>query len=124
MTAIPARTEFLFSYGTVQLESVQTAAFGRRLAGAADVLPGFEQSMVEIEDASVVEKSGQTHHPMVRFTGRAPDEVSGTVFQITAEELANADRYEVAAYRRVAATLKSGVRAWVYVDVRHAPPGD
>jgi gamma-glutamylcyclotransferase (GGCT)/AIG2-like uncharacterized protein YtfP len=38
-----------------------------------------------------------------------------TVFEITAEELAAADRYEVADYKRVAAPLASGVTAWVYV---------
>jgi hypothetical protein len=37
------------------------------------------------------------------------------VFQITAQELAAADRYEVDDYRRIAAPLKSGVTAWVYV---------
>ena len=35
-------------------------------------------------------------------------------FEVTAEELAAADRYEVAEYTRVEATLKSGVKAWVY----------
>jgi hypothetical protein len=37
------------------------------------------------------------------------------VFEITAEELAAADRYEVSEYTRVLVTLKSGARAWVYV---------
>ena len=36
------------------------------------------------------------------------------VFEITAEELANADKYEVADYKRVAAPLASGRTAWVY----------
>jgi hypothetical protein len=115
-------TESLFSYGTLQLEPVQLATFGRTLTGAADALVGFGQSMVRIEDPSVVEKSGKTHHPIVKFTGRDSDEVDGTVFQITAEELRNADEYEVAAYKRVSAKLKSGARAWVYVDARFAPP--
>jgi gamma-glutamylcyclotransferase (GGCT)/AIG2-like uncharacterized protein YtfP len=48
--------------------------------------------------------------------------VSGTVFEITDAELAAADRYEqLAAYRRIAVTLASGKRAWVYVDSRSAP---
>jgi len=34
--------------------------------------------------------------------------------------IAQADEYEVAAYRRVAVTLASGIEAWVYVDARHA----
>lgn len=123
MTATQPPTEFLFSYGTLQLEAVQLATFGRRLAGTSDALPGFEQSMFEIEDKDVVTTSGKTHHPIVRFTGRAADVVSGTVFAVTPDELRNADKYEVAAYRRVAVTLRSGTRAWVYVDARYAPPG-
>jgi hypothetical protein len=110
--------ELLFSYGTLQLESVQLATFGRRLAGTEDGLPGFEQSLMKIEDASVVATSGKIHHPIVRFTGRESDVVYGTAFEITEEELRNADTYEVSAYKRISATLLSGVRAWVYVDAR------
>jgi hypothetical protein len=28
----------------------------------------------------------------------------------------------VAAYKRIGAVLRSGARAWVYVDARYAPP--
>ena len=117
------RTELLFSYGTLQLEAVQLATFGRKLTGTADALPGFEQAMKRIDDPAVVATSGKTHHPMATFTGRGSDSVQGTVFEITQEELQHADEYEVAAYTRVAVTLRSGVRAWAYVDARSAPPG-
>jgi hypothetical protein len=123
MSTTQTSTESLFSYGTLQLEPVQLATFGRRLEGSVDALPGFEQSMMEIEDPAVVATSGKTHHPILKFTGRDSDVVEGTVFKITAEELQNADRYEVAAYKRIAVSLRSGVRAWVYVDARYAPPG-
>lgn len=113
----------LFSYGTLQQEEVQVATFGRRLAGQPDALTGFEQSLVRIDDPAVVEASGKSHHPIVAFTGRDGDRVAGTVFEITAAELASADSYEVAAYRRVEARLASGRRAWVYVDARYAPAG-
>jgi hypothetical protein len=121
--AEPSPGELLFSYGTLQLDSVQLSTFGRKLVGTPDELPGFAQSMTKIEDAAVVATSGKTHHPIVAFTGRESDTVAGTVFQITREELLNADKYEVAAYTRIAAVLRSGVRAWVYVDARYAPPG-
>ena len=113
----------LFSYGTLQQEGVQFATFGRRLAGAADALVGYQQSMVAIDDPEVVRKSGKTHHPIVAFTGRDEDRVPGMVFEITDAELARADEYEVAAYMRVKAPLASGLKAWVYVDARFAPPG-
>ncbi|MGE5117659.1 MAG: gamma-glutamylcyclotransferase family protein [Betaproteobacteria bacterium] len=111
----------LFSYGTLQQHNVQLATFGRLLEGREDELVGFEQSLVPIEDAAVVAASGKTHHPIVRYVGSADARVRGTVFEVTEAELASADRYEVAAYRRVAADLASGRKAWVYVDARGAP---
>lgn len=112
---------YLFSYGTLQQDEVQLSIFGRKLTSRVDELPGFQQSLVEIDSPEVVATSGKTHHPIVKFTGAEQDRVSGTVFEITDAELASADKYEVAAYKRVAATLVSGIQAWVYVDVRYAP---
>ena len=112
----------LFSYGTLQQADVQLATFGRLLSGMADALVGYDQSMVAIDDPEVVRTSGKGHHPIVRYTGAAAARVAGTVFEITADELEQADRYEVSAYRRVAAPLSSGRTAWVYVDARFAPP--
>lgn len=106
----------LFSYGTLQQENVQLATFGRLLSGTPDALVGYEQSMVAIDDPEVVRTSGKTHHPIVRYTGTADARVSGTVFEITEQELEQADAYEVSAYERVAAPLASGGTAWVYVD--------
>ena len=97
------------------------ATFGRRLAGTRDALRGFELLPLKIEDQSVVAISGKALHTMARFTGRASDVVSGTVYAVTPDELQHADRYEVAAVTRVAVVLQSGVRAWAYVDARYAP---
>ena len=108
----------LFSYGTLQQEGVQRATFGRLLKGSADALVGYAQSMMKIDDADVVAKSGKTHHPIVAFTGRTEDRVVGAAFEVTDAELAAADTYEVDAYRRVLAPLASGLNAWVYVDAR------
>ena len=114
-------TEFLFSYGTLQLEAVQMTTFGRSLAGTSDALRGFDLVLLKIEDQTVVAISGKAHHTMARFTGRASDVVSGTVFAVTPDEIQNADKYEVAAVKRMAVVLQSGVRAWAYVDARYAP---
>ncbi|HEV8554087.1 MAG TPA: gamma-glutamylcyclotransferase family protein [Casimicrobiaceae bacterium] len=121
MTANEVHTEFLFSYGTLQLEAVQMATFGRQLAGTSDALRAFELVLLKIEDQTVVAISGKAHHTMAKFTGRASDVVSGTVFTVTPDEIQNADKYEVAAVKRVAVVLQSGVHAWVYVDARYAP---
>ena len=115
--------ELLFSYGTLQLEAVQMATFGRQLEGTSDALRGFGLVLLKIEDQTVVAISGKAHHSMATFTGRASDVVSGTVFAVTPDEIQNADKYEVAAVKRVAVVLQSGVRAWAYVDARY-PPAD
>ena len=112
----------LFSYGTLQQEHVQLSTFGRLLQGHRDELPGFEPSLISIENPLVVATSGKTQHANVTFNGRHDSRVSGTVFEITDAELAAADQYErLAAYTRVAAMLASGKQAWVYVDARSAP---
>lgn len=111
--------QHLFSYGTLQLEAVQFATFGRPLVGRADTLPGFARSMVKIEDAAVVATSGETHHPIIRRTGDDADRVPGTVFEVDEEDLRKADAYEVSDYRRVEVVLGSGLRSWVYVAADH-----
>lgn len=108
-------TIHLFSYGTLQLDSVQMASFGRLLHGSDDSMPGFRKEMVEITDPDVLEKSGERYHPIVIPSDNSDDEVTGQVFLITAEELAAADAYEVSDYKRIRVPLKSGVHAWVYV---------
>jgi gamma-glutamylcyclotransferase (GGCT)/AIG2-like uncharacterized protein YtfP len=111
----------LFSYGTLQQADVQRATFGRLLAGHPDVLVGFEQATVLIEDPQVVAKSGKTHHPIVRHSADPASRVAGTVFEVTDAEIRSADEYEVSAYRRIAVSLASGAQAWVYVDARFVP---
>ncbi|GIH25781.1 hypothetical protein Aph01nite_40910 [Acrocarpospora phusangensis] len=106
----------LFSYGTLRDPNVQRANFGRLLDGQADVLPGHELAMVEITDPDVVAVSGMAVHPIVRPTGDPRDGVEGTVFSVSAAELAAADEYEVDDYVRVQVVLRSGLEAWVYIS--------
>jgi hypothetical protein len=108
-------TVSLFSYGTLQQAEVQRATFGRLLEGAADALPGYRTTLIEITDPDVLATSGERFHPIVTASGDPADEVAGTVFSITEAELAAADRYEVSDYARVAVRLRSGREAWVYV---------
>jgi len=104
----------LFSYGTLQQESVQIASFGRVLKGKPDALPGWRREMVEIIDAEVFCLSGERLHPIL-VPGNDSDEIPGMVFEISEEELQRADAYEVAEYKRITARLKSGLDAFVYV---------
>ncbi len=107
---------FLFSYGTLQQEDVQRSTFGRTLTGQRDELPEYRPSLVKIEDPATVRAIGRTHHANVTRSAGGGDRVPGTVFEVTDAELARADAFEAPfAYKRIAITLASGTRAWVYV---------
>ena len=109
----------LFSYGTLQDYKIQLATFGRLLDGHKDDLPGFERVAVRFDDPAIIAATGRADHASVRFTGKSESRVSGTVLEITDEELTLADQYEdLASYKRISATLASGKVAWLYVDGR------
>jgi Gamma-glutamyl cyclotransferase, AIG2-like len=115
MSSLEHMGVLLFSYGTLQHKAVQMANFGRLLSGREDSLPGYTLHPIMIDDPSVVALSGKSQHMIAKRSELAGDEVAGMVFEITAQELAAADRYEVSEYARVQVTLRSGVQAWVYV---------
>ncbi len=106
----------LFSYGTLRLPQVQLDTFGRLIEGEQDVLTGYTVDYIDIVDPHVLALSDRAQHPILRHTGRSRDKVIGTVLHLRQHELDAADEYEVADYRRLAVTLASGRRAWVYVE--------
>ena len=106
----------LFSYGTLQLEKVQLESFGRKLQGTEDVLIGFKLEKLRITDKAVLAVSEKEFHPIAILTNNTNDTISGTLYEITSEELAQADRYEVDDYKRVEATFQSGKKGWIYVQ--------
>src|SRR5262245_60029001 len=99
--------ENLFSYGTLQIEAVQLATFGRRLEGKPDFLVGYSLTMIQIQDQNFVATSGATHHRNIQFTGNTSDLVEGAVFTVTRKELEQADAYEPADYKRALVQLRS-----------------
>jgi gamma-glutamylcyclotransferase (GGCT)/AIG2-like uncharacterized protein YtfP len=112
---------FLFAYGTLQDSRIQIGTFGRALRGTPDALVGFERAAVPIDDPAEQQASGLTHYANATPSGDAGARVTGTVFEVTDEELIAADAYEEPAdYRRIEVALASGSRAWVYV--RTPPP--
>jgi gamma-glutamylcyclotransferase (GGCT)/AIG2-like uncharacterized protein YtfP len=52
------------------------------------------------------------------YTGNKDNIVSGTVFELSKEELLRADKYEVDDYKRIAAKLESGCECWIYVAAK------
>jgi gamma-glutamylcyclotransferase (GGCT)/AIG2-like uncharacterized protein YtfP len=110
-----AMAVFLFSYGTLQQPEVQVANYGRLLNGNPDALVGYRLARLEISDPRVIEVSGKAVHTIACATDNAKDRIEGMIFEISQEELAATDAYEVDAYGRVEVALESGRKAWVYV---------
>ncbi len=108
-------TEFLFSYGTLQLQKVQLETFGRILEGTPETLNGFKIERLRITNQSVLDKSEQEFHPIALPSNNKNDEIKGTLYQISSEELAHADAYEVSDYKRILVTFQSGKKGWIYI---------
>ncbi|QDY78088.1 gamma-glutamylcyclotransferase family protein [Streptomyces qinzhouensis] len=106
----------LFSYGTLQLPQVQLSQFGRLLDGTPDALGGRRMTTIRITDPAVIEASGTDLHPLVVASPDPAEYVEGQVFELSDTELAMADAYEVDDYVRVGVTLRSGTRAWAFLE--------
>lgn len=111
----PFNMPLLFSYGTLQQEQVQLETFGRLLQGEEDCLQGYALKMLEITDPEVLRKSGQQFHPILEFSGSQQHQVKGTLFNLTEEEIARADDYEVDDYQRIQVTFQSEKTGFIYV---------
>lgn len=107
---------FMFSYGTLQLESVQLKNYGRKLVGFKDVLVGYKLEQLKITNKEVLEKSQQQFHPIAFPSIQEEDSIEGVIFEITEQELIQTDKYEVSDYKRVLEIFKSGKKAWVYIS--------
>lgn len=106
-------SEYLFSYGTLQNRDVQLKLFGRLLNGTKDSLAGYKSGSVEITDVAFLAKGEQrTQLSAVESDG---DTIDGMVFEVSADELAHADKYEPDEYLRVKVPLGSGKKAWIYL---------
>lgn len=108
--------EYLFTYGTLQLEEVQLETFGRKLVGQPDALARYRLVQIRILDEDFVAKSGTANHRNLEYTGNASDRVEGIVFEVTTSELHQSDAYEPEGYGRIWVQLVSGVRSWLYID--------
>ena len=109
------RSVALFTYGTLQLPSVQMEKFGRLLDGSKDTLPGYRLERLTVEDPDVVRLSGRSDHPIAKRSECLSDRVNGVVYEIALDELAATDAYEVEPYTRIEVELESGRRAFAYV---------
>ncbi len=116
MSGVDAEREIrLFSYGTLQKPDVQRKTFGRTLEGRHDAVIGYRVETLKITDAAVIETSGSDEHPILVPSLTPGAQIEGSVFVVSASELAAADDYEVDEYTRIEVPLASGRTAWVYV---------
>ena len=106
--------EYLFSYGTLQKDKTQLDLFGRLLKGSKDVLKGYKILPIEIRDEVFLSKGEDRLQKIAVATKNTGDSIGGTVFEVTADDLLFADKYEPADYLRVKVKLESGIDAWVY----------
>ena len=63
----------------------------------------------------MIESSGTENHPILKYTGNKSDFVEGTLFEISAEELIQADNYEVDDYKRAELIFESKQTGFAYV---------
>lgn len=105
----------LFSYGTLQFEQVQLDTFGRLLVGQKAVLRCYKLGEIEITDQKVIKSSGRNIHPIIEFTGNDEDSVEGILFDLTEEELIQADSYEVDDYERKEVVFESDAVGFAYL---------
>lgn len=105
----------LFSYGTLQLDTVQLDTFGRLLKGNKDRLLGYTVTEIKITDPKVIKSSGTDIHPILEYTGNKEDFVESVLFDLTEEELLNADKYEVDDYKRAELIFESEKTGFVYL---------
>lgn len=95
----------LFSYGTLQQDTVQQQVLGRTVQTQPATLSGYclDWNIFPPYPVAVPDDDAQA------------GPIEGLVLQIQETDLPHLDAYEGAAYLRVDVTLDSGMQAWVYV---------
>jgi hypothetical protein len=114
LRAVTGRTHRVFSYGTLRQPEVQRSLYGGAVPTVGDRLPGYRIDWLQITDPGVIATSGSDRHPILR-RGAASDAVEGAYLELSDDDLAATDAYEVDDYSRHEVTLASGVTAWAYL---------
>ena len=109
--------EYLFSYGTLQKDKIQLALFGRISRGWADRLASYKVVCIEFRGKAFLAKDEECLQQTLVISKDNSDEIEGTVFEITTEEMLQADKYEPDNYKRTKVVLQSGKDAWIYTAV-------
>lgn len=120
MTPNSAPRLALFAYGSLRERKVQRWLFGRAVPATPDSVQGACCRWVDNLDADLFRLTGQRGCPMLRLDANTSARIDGERLRLSAAALQRADAYEGDAYRREVVQLRSGHRAWVYVEARRA----
>ena len=115
-------THAVFTYGTLQLPSIQQQLFGRTIEGHDDMLHGFALGKIPISDPVISREIGCDHYLAI-YPAETARPLHGKVLQLSEAELLIADHYEGTLYQRIQVFLHSGEKAWVYRYKDESPPG-
>ncbi|MEM6541760.1 MAG: gamma-glutamylcyclotransferase family protein [Bacteroidota bacterium] len=100
------RTQYLFSYGSLQEEDVQKEVVLRKVSGKKDTVRGYRLSSKDVKQ----------HYPIAEPTGLGSDTIVGVSLKVSYVELYWIDQYETPFYKRIPVVLKSGKKAWMYME--------
>ena len=114
--------QWLFSYGTLQIASIQLRIFGKLVKGRRDTLCGYRVQHLAVDDPLERHALGIDHYPILVPSGYQSDSVEGFVYALTEQDLLCADSYAGNDYRRVVSQLDSGLSAWVYIAADSCAP--
>ncbi|MES2986316.1 MAG: gamma-glutamylcyclotransferase family protein [Pseudomonadota bacterium] len=105
----------LFACGTLTLEKVHLALFGRVLEYEEDALPGYVARTVVLEDKEILSTTGSGTHLSMIPSDTPGASVAGRIMRITEAEIARMDPHQSEHHRRKRVTLASGRTAWAYL---------
>ena len=85
--------------------------FQRTLEGVPDQLAGYAKTAINLATGD----GRYTQYPVIYPTGDLNDVVEGMRYQLTEDELQQADEYEGESYERMEVIPESAKLSWVYV---------
>ncbi|ANW96487.1 hypothetical protein AXE80_09430 [Wenyingzhuangia fucanilytica] len=106
-----------FSYGTLQFDKTQIETFGKLLPGTKDILKGYKLNNIKVLNPEIINLIDNNSHPIATLTNNPNDEIIGTVFELTNEELNKINEIAMKGnsnIKKIEVILQSGKKSWTY----------
>lgn len=97
----------LFTYGTLQDETVQQMLFNKKIKGIPDSIIGFDKKEINLEG---------NIYPILIKNQKSLEKIKGTCYNLSESDILICDEYEGCEYKRITTKLTSGIKAWVYIS--------